>query len=259
VTSQQLAVDQAAIDTAQANLDAAKAALDDVNLVSTIAGTVASVSIAPAATVSAGGSSTSPAIVVIGSGSSYEVTTDVAVADIGEIAVGQQAQVTPDSTGSVVDGTVTSVGAVATSSGTSTTYPVTVSIDSPDLGGLSGSQANVSIVVKRSVDVTTVPSSAVTTVGTIHYVTVVDGNTAKAVRVTLGTVGDILTQVTSGVTRGEQVSLANLTEPVPSSSTATTTRRFGGGAGFGGDSFAGFGGGGSFAGTGSFAGGGPGG
>ena len=57
VTSQQLAVDQAAIDTAQANLSAAQQALDDVNLVSTIAGTVASVSIAPADTVTAGGSS----------------------------------------------------------------------------------------------------------------------------------------------------------------------------------------------------------
>lgn len=253
VTSQQLAVDQAAIDTAQANLSAAQQALDDVNLVSTIAGTVASVSIAPADTVTAGGSSGDAAIVVIGSGSSYDVTTDVAVADVGKIAVGQQALVTPDATSSVVNGSVSAIGAVA-SSGTSVTYPVTIAIDAPDLGGLSGSQANVSIVVKRSVNVTTVPTSAVHTIGTIHYVTVIDKNTPKTVRVGLGTVGDTLTQVTSGVTKGELVSLADLAEPVPSSSTNTTTGRFGGalgGAGGFGGGAGGFGGG-SFAGGGRF-------
>jgi multidrug efflux pump subunit AcrA (membrane-fusion protein) len=129
------------------------------------------------------------------------------------------------------------------SSGTSATYPVTIAIDAPDLGGLSGSQANVSIVVKRSVNVTTVPTSAVHTEGTIHYVTVIDKNTPKTVRVGLGTVGDTLTQVTSGVTKGELVSLADMAEPVPSSSTNTTTSRFGaalgGAGGFGGASFAG--------------------
>ena len=179
---------------------------------------------------------------VIGSGSSYDVTTDVAVADVGKITVGQQALVTPDATSTVVDGSVSAIGAVASSS-TSATYPVTIAIDAPDLGGLSGSQANVSIVVKRSVNVTTVPTSAVHTVGTIHYVTVIDKNTPKTVRVGLGTVGDTLTQVTSGVSKGELVSLADLAEPVPSSSTNTTTGRFGaalgGAGGFGGGSFAG--------------------
>jgi trimeric autotransporter adhesin len=254
VTSQQLVVDQAAIDTAQADLSAAQQALDDVNLVSTIAGTVGSVSIAPADTVTAGGNSGNAAIVVIGSGSSYDVTTDVAVADVGKIAVGQQALVTPDATSSVVDGSVSAIGAVA-SSGTSVTYPVTIAIDAPDLGGLSGSQANVSIVVKRSVDVTTVPSSAVHTVGTIHYVTVIDKNTPKTVRVGLGTVGDTLTQVTSGVSKGEIVSLADLAQPVPSSSTNTTTGRFGGALGGAGGFGGGAGGAGGFGG-GSFAGGG---
>ena len=71
-------MDQASVDTAQANLTDAQQALAGANLVSTISGTVASVSIADGDSVTAGShrparrrSSSS------GSGSSYEVTTDV--------------------------------------------------------------------------------------------------------------------------------------------------------------------------------------
>ncbi len=202
---------------------------------------MASVSIATGDSVTAG-SSTSPEIVVIGSGTSYDVSTTIPVADIGQISVGQQAVITPDSTNEVEHGQVSSIGVLATTGTSTTTYPVTVSLDSSDLGQLSGADASVSIVVKKSVDVTTVPSSAVRTVGTIHLVTVVNGNTPKEVRVTLGTVGAILTQVKSGVSPGDTVSLADLAEPLPSTSTNTTRigGALGGAGGFGG----GFGGGG---------------
>ena len=248
-TPQQLAVDQASIDTAAANLADAQQALSGVNLVSTISGTVASVSLAVGDSVTAGSSSDPAQIVVIGTGTSYDVSTDVSVADIGEVAVGQQVQVTPDSTNTVVNGQVASIGVLATSGSTTTTYPVTISLADSRPGAAVGADANLAIIVKKSVDVTTVPSSAVRTVGSIHLVTVVDGNTAKSVRVTLGTVGDVLTQVTSGVSRGQSVSLANLNEPLPSTSTATTRTGFGGGGlgggGFGGGGFGGAGGGGA--------------
>ena len=67
-TPQQLAVDQASIDTAQANLTDAQQALGGANLVSTISGTVASVSLAAGDSVTAGSSSTTAEIVVIGNG-----------------------------------------------------------------------------------------------------------------------------------------------------------------------------------------------
>jgi HlyD family secretion protein len=232
-SAQQLAVDQASVDTAQAKLADAQRALGGANLVTTISGTIASVSIAPGDSVTAG-SSTSPEIVVIGGGTSYDVSTTIPVADIGQVSVGQQAVITPDSTNEVEDGLVSSIGVLATSSTSTTSYPVTISLDSSGLGQLSGAD-------------TSVPSSAVRTIGTIHLVTVVDGNAPKEVRVTLGTVGAILTQVKSGVSPGETVSLADLAEPLPSTSTTTRTGTgLGGAAGFGGTGFggAGFGGGG---------------
>jgi HlyD family secretion protein len=244
-SAQQLAVDQASVDTAQANLADAQQALGGANLVSTISGTVASVSIAAGDSVTAG-STSSPEIVVIGTGSSYDVSTTIPVADIGQVSIGQEAVITPDSTNAVEDGVVSSIGVLATSGTTTTTYPVTISLDSSDLGQLSGADASVSIVVKESADVTTVPSSAVRAIGDIHLVTVVNGNTPKEVRVTLGTVGAVLTQVKSGVSPGETVSLADLTEPLPSTSNTRTGAGFGGAAGLGGAGFrgGGFGGGG---------------
>jgi HlyD family secretion protein len=237
-----VAVDQASVDTAQANLTDAQQAAAGADLVSTIAGTVASVSISDGDSVTAGSGSSTAQIVVIGAGSSYEVTTDVPVGNIGRVAVGQQALVTPDSTNSVVKGQVSAIGVVATSGSTTTTYPVTIALDTPELGQLSGADGDVQIVTQRSVGVTTVPSSAVTTVGTIHLVTVVKNGIPTRVRVTLGTVGDVLTQLTSGVSKGQSVSLADLNQALPS--TSSTTTRFG--AGLGGGSL----GGGSFGGAG---------
>ncbi len=120
-TPQQLAVDQASIDTAQATLNDAQLALLGSNLVSTISGTVASVSIAPGDSVAAGSGSSTAQIVIIGTGSSYDVSTDIPVADIGKVAVGQQVLVTPDATNTVVQGRVTTIGVLATSGSTTTT------------------------------------------------------------------------------------------------------------------------------------------
>ena len=56
----------------------------------------------------------SPAIVVIGSGTSYQAVANVPVTRIGAVSVGQHAVVTPDSTNPRVDGTVTAIGVLGT-------------------------------------------------------------------------------------------------------------------------------------------------
>ncbi len=228
VTAQKLALDQSDIDVAQANLDSAQQSLASADLVSPISGTVGSVTLTVGSSVSAGSSSTSGQVVVLGSGNSYQVVATVPVASISKVAVGQQALVTPDSSGTAVPGTVTGIGVLATSGTTSTTYPVTVTIQSPGLGLFSGGEAGVSIVTGRAVGVTTVPTSAVHTEGTVHLVTEVVGTTTKQVKVTTGIVGAVLTQITSGVKPGEQISIATMDLPVPSSSTTSTRSGFGG-------------------------------
>jgi len=221
ITPQQLALDQADVDVAQATLDTAQQNVGESNLVSPITGTVGSVALTTGETVPAGSPAGTPQVVVIGSGTDYEVTTSVPVTSVARVAVGQPALVTPDSGSSVLAGTVTGVGVLGTASATTTTYPVTIAVRSTDLGSFSGADASVAIVTRRSIGVTTVPTSAVTTVGTRHRVLVVDGGTTRSVPVTVGTVGTQRTQILTGVTDGQVVALAVLSAPVPTSSTTT--------------------------------------
>jgi hypothetical protein len=165
--------------------------------------------------------------VVIGPGSSYQLVTQVPVAKVGAVTIGQSATVTPDATNTQLHGTVTAVGVLPSVSSTGSTYPVTIALTSSGLGLFSGAEAAATIVIGTAVDVTAVPTSAVRTVGSAHLVTVVDNGTTKSTRVTVGTVGDILTQVTSGLKAGQLVALADLQAPVPTTSTGST--RFGGG------------------------------
>ncbi len=196
---------------------------------------MASVSIAAGDSVTSAAGSADPEIMIIGPGSSYQLVAQVPVADIAEVAVGQSASVTPDATNSLLAGTVTSIGLVPVSGSTGTTYPVTISLSSDHLGLFSGADAEATVVVARSDDVTAVPTSAVRTTGSIHLVTVVDGGTTRTVRVALGTVGDVLTQITSGLKPGDVVALADLGRPLPTTSTGIGGRFGGlGGGGLGG-------------------------
>ena len=242
ITPELIALDQANVDVAQAALVVAQRNVGQSNLISTLAGTVGSVDLTVGQTVSAGAPSSTPQVVVVGSGTDYEVTTTVPVTAIKQVAVGQQALVTPDSSSTVLTGTVSRIGVLGTTSTTSTTYPVTIAFQSSDLGPFSGAESSVQIVTGQASGVTTVPSSAVRAVGTNHLVTVIEAGKTTSVRVTLGTVGANRTQILSGVHVGETVSLATMGAPVPSSSTTTRggltglagTGGFGGAGGFGG-------------------------
>jgi len=242
ITPQQLAVDQADVDVAQATLTTAQQDAAQGDLVSPLSGTVGSVALVVGQSVAAGTPSSTPLVVVIGSGADYEVTASVPVTSVAQVEKGQQALVTPDSSPTVLDGTVIGVGVLGTSTTSTTSYPVTIAVHSSDLGQYSGVAASVSIVTQRAIGVTTVPTSAVRTVGSNHVVTVVRGTSAKAVRVTIGTVGAQRTQVLSGVTDGDLVSLADLAAAVPTSSTTTRSGLAGLTTGLGGGGLGGTGG-----------------
>jgi uncharacterized membrane protein YgcG len=102
--------------------------------------------------------------------------------------------------------------------------------------------------------VLSVPTSAVTTDGTSHTVTVVENGTPKVVTVQIGAVGSAWTAITKGLTNGQVVALADLSAPLPGSATAAQTKtQTGGGQGrnqFGGAGGGGFRGGGGGAGRG---------
>ena len=100
-------------------------------------------------------------------------------------------------------------------------------------------------------DVVAVPTSAVQTLGTRSYVMEIEKGQLTRKVIKIGMVGDVYTQVDSGLNPGQSVVLVDYAEPVPSSNTNTSTGLgglLGGGGGGGGGFFGGGGGAGFFSG-----------
>jgi len=98
----------------------------------------------------------------------------------------------------------------------------------------NGAGVSVSITVGQVDGVLTVPSSAIKTVGSQSSVQVLTNGVPTTTAVTVGAIGNDLTQILSGVTAGQQVVIADLSAALP---TATTTAAAGAGgviAGLGG-------------------------
>jgi multidrug efflux pump subunit AcrA (membrane-fusion protein) len=226
-TADQIAADQAATDAANAQLAEAQQNMAAATLLSPISGTVAEVDLTAGQNASA--NSTTAHIVVVGSGED-EVTTAVSDSQVGQVRPGQSVRVSPDGSTSPITGQVSAIGALAstTSSGTAS-YPVTISLGNPAKQLFAGATANVAITLKTAKAAVTVPTSAVHSVGAFYFVSTLTSGTPKLTRVSIGVQGADLTQITGGLRAGDQVVLADLNTPLPTSGT-TNTRGFGGGA-----------------------------
>ena len=87
----------------------------------------------------------------------------------------------------------------------------------------AGADAQLTVDLHSVNSAVVVPTSAVHTNGTTTYVLVRKGASEQEQRVTVGVVGAVYTQITSGLSRGTMVILADPSTPVPSSNTQTTT------------------------------------
>jgi multidrug efflux pump subunit AcrA (membrane-fusion protein) len=245
-SANQIAADQAAVDAANAQLAAAQQNMAAATLVSPIAGTVADVTLTAGQNASA--NSTTAHIMIVGPGED-EVMTAVNDTSVGKVKPGQLASVTPDGVTKPIAGKVTSIGALgSTTSGGSASYPVTITLDPTSESLFNGATASVAITLGTAQAAVTVPTSAVQTIGAFSIVSKMVSGKPTTTRVTLGVVGAMVTQITSGLKAGDEVMLANISEPMPTSGN-TNVRGFGGGGraafGGGGGGFTGGGGGGA--------------
>ncbi len=238
---------QKAVDAAELAVAVAEQAIDQATIVSPIAGTVVDANLAVDDTVTAASSTAN--IVVSGSGG-YEVTTQVDVADLPDVATGQAASVTVDGTRRARTGKVVAIGLVADTSGSTTTYPVVIGLTGDTSGLGNGATASVVLTTDSQRAALAVPTSAVTTTGTRSIVQVLEDGVARAVTVEVGAVGATWTEITDGIDAGAVVVLADLAEPLPGSATSSSNGSSSNGR-------TGFPGGGSFPGGGAFPVGGP--
>jgi multidrug efflux pump subunit AcrA (membrane-fusion protein) len=257
---------RAQLATAEDKLAQAKDDLDNATLRATISGTVAAVNFAKGDRVSgsAGGSSRGSSASGAGSGSSsagieivgtktWEVDASVSGTDLATIKKGQQARITPSGATAPIFGLVDSVGVVAsTASGGSSTFPVTIKVTGTPDNLHPGETATVVIVTKSIPDVLTVPTAALRQENGQTVVTKVVNGKDTTVPVVVGTAYGANTQVTSGLSDGDQVRVTiNRAGPATGNNNRGNggNRQFGGG-GFGGGGFTGGGtfGGGTFTG-----------
>ncbi len=242
--------DEASLEAANVTLSSAESNLKEATLTAPVAGTVTEVNVAAGNEASAGsseigaaaasssssssssGSSPSYAVEIVGT-AAFEGTASVSSSDISEIQVGDQAQLTVSGSNTPVFGTVSSLGIVATVSSGVATFPITVAVTGTPSGLYSGMTAQTSIIVLDRSGVLTVPSSAVHTSGSSSFVYELKNGKEVEHSVGVGAVGTTLTQITSGLKSGAKVVLANLSVPL-SSTTSNSTSKFGGLGGLGG-------------------------
>lgn len=181
---------------------------------------MAAVSLSVGSTV--GAQSTSAVVTVVGT-DGYVVSTTVPLGSIDAVKVGQKVAITVPSTTATLAGTVSSIGVLDVSSTSTPSYAVTVAVSPTSEKLYGGSSAQLVITVAGTGQVLTVPTSAVHVEGQTATVKVLDNGTAKDVTVQRGAVGSELTQITSGLTEGQKVVLADLSVPMVSSTRSSSS------------------------------------
>jgi multidrug efflux pump subunit AcrA (membrane-fusion protein) len=288
--STQLAADRTAVTAAKGQVTSAKDSLDSARLTSPIAGVVASVNLTVGQQVTGGSggtgssalgssSSDSSAQVLVISDKSWIVNTTVDDTQVDLLAKGDQVQIVPGSTsastttalpgvsangttanGTTVYGTITSIGMIAsTSSGSSgvASFPVVVAVTGSPSGLHAGASATLTLIYKQLTNVLTVPTTAVHTSGGSSYVLQSQNGKQVQTSVSIGLSSGGLTQITKGLSEGDEVLEPQLTFTRSGSNSTGSTNRGGttrgnfgnfgggagnfpgGGAGFGGGNFGG--------------------
>lgn len=245
-SSEDLISYQASVDAATIDVTVAQQEIAQATIVSPIAGTVIATGFAAGDSVEA--ASSDAAIVIQGEGG-YEATTSVSIDDVPDVSVGQAATLDPDGATGLVDGQVSAISVVPDSTGSTTTYRVTVSLtgDTSKLG--NGATGTLRITTGTATATVAVPTSAVTWNDGTATVTVIGADgAATATPVRVGVIGAAYTEITSGIDAGAIVAVADLSEPLPSqatsssngeSSTGNGSFTFPGGGGFPGGGFPG--------------------
>ena len=192
---------EAGMQSYKSNVQQLDQVLQDVdskgNVIAPVSGTLVSLSATENGYVSA-----SMPVAVINGAEQMKITVSVSEALVPKLAIGDQADVVVSAAGAQFSGTVRSVEKAANMQ--TQLYTVTISVPAEVSGLLSGMFAEVTFHTDRADGVITVPSQAILTSGETRYVFVVEDGTAKYVEVTLGMMGSGVTEVTSGLTAGQQ-------------------------------------------------------
>lgn len=212
VTDATIASDRLSVLQAQQQLDRAERQLASGTMFSPIDGVVGALDLV------AGESSAGRSAVIVGSGGA-SVSIEIPLSVRSFVVPGMDADVGPVAQPLTLAGKVTSVSVVPSSPTGEPTFTAVVFVPDPDQTFANGVRADVALQLRRSEDALFIPASALTrtsdTAGTVEVVTSPTDASAQTVVVETGAAGGGRVEITSGLTEGQLVVLADRRLPVP--------------------------------------------
>jgi len=225
--------DEASVASAQTAAATAQTTVNLAQITAPSNGTVTAVSIVPGLDAPSGDA------IEMQTGN-MQITASFAETSLPSLKIGQVASVSITATSETVTGKLSQIGAVASSSGSSSvvTYPVVITLDSTPADVKAGMSASVSIITAEADNVIAVPATAVVGSNGSYGVRVMaaDGS-ISTVPVTVSLTTSQYAAITSGIAAGDTV-VVGVSTPRTATSTTTNpgslTGGFGGGFGGGG-------------------------
>ena len=193
---------EAGIQNAKSGVEQLDTALDNVdsngNVLAPQSGTLVTMNAVEGSYIS-----NSMPLVVIDGADQMKVTASVSEALVPKLAAGDTATVYVSAADATFTATIRSVERAANMQ--TKLYTVVLTVPA-DVGGLmSGMFADVTFHTDTAENTIVVPTEAILTSGDVQYVFVVEDDTAKYVEVTNGLTGSGVTEITTGLTEGEQL------------------------------------------------------
>ena len=193
---------EAGMQSAKSNVEQLSTALENVdskgNVIAPISGTLVTMNAVENSFVS-----TSMPVAVIDGADQMKVVVSVSETLVPKLAAGDTADVYISSIDQFFTATIRSVERAANVQ--TKLYTVTLGIPADVTGLLSGMFADVTFHTDVSENTIVVPTEAILTSNDVQYVYVVENDTARYVEVTTGLTGSGVTEITSGLTAGEQL------------------------------------------------------
>ena len=193
---------EAGMQSAKSNVEQLSTALENVdskgNVIAPISGTLVTMNAVENSFVS-----TSMPVAVIDGADQMKVVVSVSETLVPKLAAGDTADVYISSIDQSFTATIRSVERAANVQ--TKLYTVTLGIPADVTGLLSGMFADVTFHTDVSENTIVVPTEAILTRNDVQYVYVVENDTARYVEVTTGLTGSGVTEITSGLTAGEQL------------------------------------------------------
>ena len=193
---------EAGMQSSKSSVEQLSSALENVdskgNVIAPISGTLVTMNAVENSFVS-----TSMPVAVIDGADQMKVVVSVSETLVPKLAAGDTADVYVSSIDQSFTATIRSVERAANMQ--TKLYTVTLGIPADVTGLLSGMFADVTFHTDVSENTIVVPTEAILTSNDVQYVYVVEDSTARYVEVTTGLTGSGVTEITSGLTAGQQL------------------------------------------------------